>query len=274
MIIRGHEFDCKNHTYIMGILNVTPDSFHDGGLHNSVEGAVEHALKLIEEGADIIDIGGESTRPGATAVSAEEELGRVIPVIEELRKRSDVPISIDTYKAEVAKCALKSGADIVNDVYSFSDGLMPKVVADSGAHVILMHNRYDIEDGFELKIKLNNIANYAITCGIAKDKIILDPGVGFTVNREIDKEILSHLRAYAKMDYPILLGCSRKRVIESILKDKAGDRLEGTLAVTAMAVMNHISFVRVHDVAENYRIIKTLEALREDKTNCIKEDAD
>lgn len=262
MIIRNREFDYKNHTYVMGILNVTPDSFYDGGLHNTKEEAVKCALKMVKDGADIIDIGGESTRPGAVSVTEEEELSRVIPVIEAIRGVTDIPISIDTYKAKVADCALHAGADIINDVHALSDERMPSVAARHGAYVILTHSRYDIAGEAELMAKMTELAEYAVKCNISRDKIFLDPGVGFTERRQIDIDILKHLNRYSKMDYPIVLGCSRKRVIESILSENAGDRLEGTLATSALAAINHVGFVRVHDVAENRRIIDTIETLR------------
>ena len=267
MIIGNREFDLGNRTYIMGILNVTPDSFSDGGINNTVDRALEHTVKMIEDGADIIDIGGESTRPGADNVSEAEEINRVIPVLKAIKARWDIPVSVDTYKAGTAAAALEEGADIINDVWGlrYDKGEMAGVVAASHKPYILMHNARNDETTdliANMKISLEESLKIAYHEGIDKDKIILDPGIGFNKSYEENLEILNRLDELKGMGYPLLLGCSRKSVIGNALGLPVDERLEGTLVTTVMAAMAGYSFVRVHDVKENRRALSMYEAIR------------
>lgn len=260
MKIGSREFDLRNNTYIMGILNVTPDSFSDGGSYNKVDDALARSLKMIDEGADIIDIGGESTRPGHERVSADEEMSRVIPVLKALREETDVPISIDTYKAQTVKEALENGADLINDVWGlrYDDGEMAKVVASYEVPCVLMHNRNEsvywalLKD---MRSDLKESVTIAQSAGIASEKIILDPGIGFGKTYEHNLTVLNNLEFFNEMGFPMLLGCSRKSVIGNALKLPVDERLEGTLVTTIIAAMAHYSFVRVHDVKENKRAL-------------------
>ena len=265
MKIGNRIFDLAGHTYVMGILNVTPDSFSDGGKYTDKDVAVKRALKMIEEGADIIDIGGESTRPGFTPVSADEQIERVVPVIEEIKKNIDIPISVDTYDAKVAKAALEAGCDIVNDIWGLKkDPEMAKVIAEYDAFCVLMHNRNNpdyINFRKDLLSDFGEILDIANAAGIDKDKIILDPGVGFGKTREQNLIAINHMDDLKVLGYPLLLGTSRKSVIGLTLDLPVDERLEGTLATTVMACMKGINFVRVHDIKENVRTIKMTEAI-------------
>ncbi len=246
---------------IMGILNVTPDSFFDGGSYRNLDAAVARALHMAGEGADIIDIGGESTRPGAGAVSVEEELERVIPVIEALRRRSSVPISVDTYKSRVAAEAVAAGANFINDISSFQfDPEMPGVAAASGAGLFLMHTRgrpremqKDTEYGdilAEIRVFFEKAVARALACGVEKDRIAIDPGIGFAKDLDGNLQILRRLGALNALGLPILLGTSRKSFIGGILDRKApGERLYGSLATIALGVQAGACIFRVHDVA-------------------------
>lgn len=260
MKIGKREFDLKKNTYIMGILNVTPDSFSDGGEYKDVDSALRHALKMSDEGADIIDIGGESTRPGSAPVSAEEEMERIIPVIEAIRKESDIPISIDTYKAETAKEAVKHGANLINDIWGlrYDDGEMAKVIAGYRVPCVLMHNRQDTVYWALLKdmrADLKESLAIAEASGINAGKIILDPGIGFGKTYEHNLTVLNNLEYFNELGYPLLLGCSRKSVIGNALELPVNERLEGTLVTTILAAQAHYAFVRVHDVKENKRAL-------------------
>ena len=265
MKIGNRIFDLAGHTYVMGILNVTPDSFSDGGMFIDKDVAVKRALQMIEEGADIIDIGGESTRPGFTPVSADEQIERVVPVIEEIKKNIDSPISVDTYDAKVAKAALEAGCDIVNDIWGLKkDPEMAKVIAEYDAFCVLMHNRNNpdyINFRKDLLSDFGEILDIANAAGIDKDKIILDPGVGFGKTREQNLVAINHMDDLKVLGYPLLLGTSRKSVIGLTLDLPVDERLEGTLATTVMACMKGINFVRVHDIKENVRTIKMTEAI-------------
>ena len=265
MKIGNRIFDLAGHTYVMGILNVTPDSFSDGGMFIDKDVAVKRALQMIEEGADIIDIGGESTRPGFTPVSADEQIERVVPVIEEIKKNIDIPISVDTYDAKVAKAALEAGCDIVNDIWGLKkDPEMAKVIAEYDAFCVLMHNRNNpdyINFRKDLLSDFGEILDIANAAGIDKDKIILDPGVGFGKTREQNLVAINHMDDLKVLGYPLLLGTSRKSVIGLTLDLPVDERLEGTLATTVMACMKGINFVRVHDIKENVRAIKMTEAI-------------
>lgn len=265
MIIGNKEFDTKNNTYIMGILNVTPDSFSDGGRYNSLDAALFHARQMVEEGADILDIGGESTRPGHIQITDAEEIERVVPIIERLKGEFDIPLSIDTYKSAVAEAALSAGADLVNDIWGLKyDEKMASVIAKSGAACCLMHNREKAEyDDFTVDFleDMRQCAEIADRAGIRCDKIILDPGVGFGKTYEMNLEIIDRLEILHELDLPILLGTSRKSVIGLTLDLPADQREEGTLVTTVYAVQKGCAFVRVHDVEKNKRAIRMTQAL-------------
>lgn len=264
MKIGNREFD-TNKTYIMGILNVTPDSFSDGGKWNSVDKALAQTEKMIDEGAAIIDIGGESTRPGYTKISDDEEIERVVPVISAIRERFDIPISVDTYKSGVAQAAVNSGADLVNDIWGLKyDENMAAVIAQNHIPCCLMHNKEKPEYQNFMKDMISETlecVDIALKAGIAKDKIIIDPGVGFGKTYEQNLSVLKNLNQFCSTEYPVLLGCSRKSVIGNTLNIPVSERLEGTLVTTVLAVMNRCMFVRVHDVKENVRTVKMTEAI-------------
>jgi dihydropteroate synthase len=260
-------FDTKNETYVMGILNVTPDSFSDGGKFNSMDHALQHAQQMIEDGATIIDIGGESTRPGYTKLSDEEEIERVLPYIEAIKSRFDIPISLDTYKSAVAKAGLSAGVDLINDIWGLKyDPKMAEVIAQSGAACCLMHNRDQadytafVED---MCRDLQETVALAKQAGIADDKIILDPGVGFGKTYENNLTAIKYVSALHKLGYPILLGTSRKSVIGLTLDVPVTDRMVGTTVTTVFGVQQHCAFVRVHDVKENMQAIKMTRAIME-----------
>jgi len=265
MKIGNREFQTKGHTYVMGILNVTPDSFSDGGKWADKDCALRHAEKMIYEGADILDVGGESTRPGYTLISAEEEIERVVPVIEALKKNFDVPVSLDTYKGPVAKAGAEAGADLINDIWGLKyDDKIATVIAKNSLPCCLMHNRKEpkYEDFMqEVAADLAETIHLAEQAGISDDKIILDPGVGFAKTYEQNLEILHCMEELHMFGYPLLLGCSRKSVIGQTLDLPVEQRMEGTLVTTVMAVMKGCMFVRVHDVKENVRAVKMAEAI-------------
>lgn len=265
MKIGNKEFDLKNHAYVMGILNVTPDSFSDGGKWNDKGRAMRHTQEMIEQGATIIDIGGESTRPGYTLISDEEEISRVVPMIEMVKKNFDVPVSIDTYKSRVAEAALDAGADLVNDIWGLKyDPDLAGVIARKNAPCCLMHNRKepDYTDFIADFLKdMQETIDIAKKAGIADENIILDPGVGFGKTYENNLEIINKLECMHALGYPILLGTSRKSVIGLTLDLPADQRMEGTVATTVIGVMKGVAFVRVHDVKENYRALKMTEAI-------------
>lgn len=265
MKIGNREFDLLNHTYIMGILNVTPDSFSDGGKFDQLDTALYQAEKMLKEGADIIDIGGESTRPGFAYVPAEEEIERTIPVIEGIQKRFDTVISIDTYKAETARAAIKAGASLVNDVWGLKrDDEIANVIAQAKVACCLMHNRTNTEYVHfmkDIKADLEESMELARKAGISKDQIILDPGVGFAKSVEQNLEAIGKVGELLEFGCPVLLATSRKSVIGKTLDLEVDQRLEGTLVTTVMGVMAGCSFVRVHDVKENKRAIQMTRAI-------------
>ncbi|WP_291634171.1 dihydropteroate synthase [Clostridium sp.] len=265
MKIGNVDFEIGKRTYIMGILNVTPDSFSDGGRFNDIEKAIKHAKIMVTEGADIIDIGGESTRPGHILVSAEEEIKRVVPIIEALKKEIRVPISVDTYKGKVAELAVRAGADMINDVWGFKkDPYMAKVAAKYNVPCCLMHNRENknynnlIED--VLKDLEESIA-IALNAGVPKQNIILDPGIGFAKSYEDNLKTMNNLEKLNSLGYPVLLGTSRKSMIGFALGLAANERLEGTLATTAIGIMKGCEFIRVHDIKENKRVCAMTDAI-------------
>ena len=265
MKIGDREFELGKHTYIIGILNVTPDSFSDGGKYNTIDAALKQAEKMIEEGADIIDIGGESTRPGYTLLSDEEEIARIVPAIEAVKARFHIPVSIDTYKGQVAKAAIQAGADLINDICGLKyDDVLAGVIAKSKLPCCLMHNRKEPDyKNFmqDMITDLSETVEIAEKAGIADDKIILDPGVGFGKTYEHNLEVINKLEQLHALGYPILLGTSRKSVIGLTLDLPVDERVEGTLATTVMGVMKKCSFVRVHDIKENKRAIQMTEAI-------------
>ena len=265
MKIGNREFDVNNRTYIMGILNVTPDSFSDGGKWNTMDHALKHAEAMIADGADILDVGGECTRPGHTPVIAEEEAARVVPVIEALRKHFDVPISVDTYKGSVADVAVQAGADLVNDVWVLIYDLeMAGVIAKHDAACCLMHNRNEaIYQNFleDMVADMKECVAIAHKAGVPDDKIMLDPGVGFGKTYEQNLEAINHVDVLQELGLPILLGTSRKSVIGNTLDLPVDQRVEGTLATTVIGMLRGCSFVRVHDIKENHRIIQMTKAI-------------
>jgi dihydropteroate synthase len=267
------EIICGERTLIMGILNVTPDSFSDGGRFSSVSAAVAEGERLVEAGADMLDIGGESTRPGSEPVSPEEELGRVIPVIDKLSARVDVPISIDTMKASVAKEAITHGAEIINDVSALRfDRQMSEVAAETGAGLILMHMRgmpKDMQTGsLYYQSLIEDISDFlrarlqsALDCGVERERTMLDPGIGFGKTAADNMRLLKHLARFQALGRPILTGVSRKAFIGSVTGGEPRDRVEGTAAAVAVAIMNGSSVIRVHDVAVMKKIAAMTDAI-------------
>lgn len=265
MIIGNRKFDTENHTYIMGILNVTPDSFSDGGQFNSLDAALVHTAEMIHQGADIIDIGGESTRPGHQKISDSEEIDRITPIITAVKSRFDIPISIDTYKGPVAEAALQAGADLVNDIWGFkADPTIAKITSAHGAACCLMHNRHKAEYNDFLKDMVTDLlesVTLAQAAGIPKTNIMVDPGVGFGKTQDQNLAAINHLDALKVLGLPILLGTSRKSVIGNTLHLPSDERVEGTLATTVIGLLRGCAFVRVHDVLENKRIIQMTQAI-------------
>ena len=249
----------------MGILNVTPDSFSDGGKWNNPDMALKHTEQMLKDGADIIDVGGESTRPGYTMISDDEEIERVLPVIEAIKNNFDVPVSLDTYKSKVAMAGIAAGVDLINDIWGLKyDSEMASVIADAKIPCCIMHNRKeplytsfvkdmisDIRDSIEIGLK----------AGITEDKIILDPGVGFAKTYEQNLIAIKQIDKICKLGYPVLLGTSRKSVVGLTLDLPKDERVEGTLVTSVIAAQNRCMFVRVHDVKENVRAIKMTEAI-------------
>ena len=265
MKIGEREFDSCGHTYVMGILNVPPDSFSDGGKWNDLEGALRRVEVMVEEGADVIDIGGESTRPGYVAISGEQEMDRVLPVVEAVKRRFDVPVSLDTCKSDVALAGIEVGVDLINDIWGLKfDDKIAGVIAGSGLPCCLMHNRRDTKyRNFmqELAGDLAETLHLAKIAGIEEDRIILDPGVGFAKSYEQNLEVINCLEELKVLGCPLLLGCSRKSVVGLTLGLPVEERMEGTLATTVLAVIKGCMFVRVHDIKENVRAIKMTEAV-------------
>lgn len=280
MKIGNRDFDTENHTYVMGILNVTPDSFSDGGKYNTLDQALLHAEQMVKEGVDIIDVGGESTRPGFQIVPAEEEIERVLPVIKAIKKNYNIPVSLDTWKAEVAVAAVAEGVDIINDISCLKEKKMAEIVAKSGCAYCLMHNREksgtDENNPFgycttnpelveeyveEVLSDMQKELDYLYQAGVAKEQIMVDPGVGFAKSYEQNIMVLNQLAEFHRFDLPILLGTSRKSVIGLTLDVPVQERMEGTLATSVYAVMTKCGFVRVHDVQANVRAIRMMEAI-------------
>lgn len=252
-------------TYVMGILNVTPDSFSDGGEYIKLDSALKKAREMVEHGADIIDIGGESTRPGYQPVDALDEINRVVPVIEKLSKELNVPISVDTSKALVAEKAVMAGACIVNDVWGLQrDPAMAEVVSKYGAGVVMMHN----SDSKEYKDLMGDIIRFlrksieiAEKAGIRRESMVIDPGVGFGKTLEHNLEVMRRMKELNTLDLPVLLGTSRKSLIGNILELPVGERLEGTAATITLGIANGADIVRVHDVKEMTRVVRMTDAM-------------
>lgn len=257
MKIGNKEFKLGERTYVMGILNATPDSFSDGGKFNEVEIALKRVEEMISQGADIIDVGGESTRPNFTVVEVDDEINRVVPVIKAIKEKFDITVSIDTYKAKTAEAAIKAGADIINDVWGFKkDKSMASVAAKYDVPCILMHNREDkpyenlMED---VKNDLIESIKIAMDAGVKKENIILDPGIGFAKTYQENLIVMKNIKEIRDMGYPVLLGTSRKSMIGNTLNLPVDQRVEGTLVTTVMGIMSGCEFIRVHDVLENKR---------------------
>lgn len=276
--IKGKIFNFGEKSFVMGILNITEDSFSDGGKYINADKAIERALKMVEDGADILDIGAESTRSGAIPVSEEEELERIVPIVEKLSKLVKVPISIDTYKSEVAKYSLRAGADIINDITGLKgESTMAEVVSDNDAYVIIMHmqgtpqtmqSNPEYQDVVsDICLDLKESFSIAEIAGIKKEKVIIDPGIGYGKSTNHNLEIIKRVGEFKIFGVPILIGASRKSMIGNVLNLPVNERVEGSLAVAAASVMNGASIIRVHDVKETKRTLIMIDSIK----NCLKE---
>lgn len=267
MIIGNKEFDTKNNVYIMGILNVTPDSFSDGGNFNSIDKALFHTEEMLTQGADIIDVGGESTRPNHTKITDEEEIERVYPILSAIKKRFDVPLSLDSYKGQVVKDNL-CHIDLVNDIWGLKhDNKMPQIVAEANIPYCLMHNRanQNYNNFFEDFIgDINKSLDIAHNAGIAKENIILDGGVGFAKNYQQNLQVINRTDELCQLGYPVMIATSRKSVIGLTLDKNVKNRVAGTVATTVVGIMKGASFVRVHDITENCDAIKMTKSILEE----------
>lgn len=264
--IKDTVWEFGKRTYIMGILNVTPDSFSDGGRFTHVDHAVEHGFELIGQGADIIDVGGESTRPGSQEVGEEEELARILPVVEKLHALTQVPISVDTYKARVAQRCLEAGADLINDIWGLQrEPEIARVAAHFGAPVVVMHNQngtvYSQDIMGAMIAFFEESLEIAAKAGLSKESIVLDPGIGFGKTVAQNIEILGRLSELKVLGYPLLLGTSRKSTIGRILDLPPEQRVEGTLATTVLGIQQGIDIIRVHDVMQNRRAALVADAI-------------
>lgn len=272
MVTKDKQIECgkytlnyREKTQVMGILNVTPDSFSDGGNYVDIDQAISHAKEMVKHGADIIDIGGESTRPGYEVISVEEEVARVVPVIKRLSKEIEVPISIDTYKAEVAKQAIEAGATIINDIWGAkADPDMASVAASYDVPIILMHNRHDrnytqiIPD---MIADLMESVKIVTDARVKDEKIILDPGIGFAKTKEDNLVVMRHLESFVQLGYPVLLATSRKSFIGHVLDLPPIERMEGTGASICLGIAKGCQLIRVHDVLEMSRMAKMMDAM-------------
>ena len=264
MIIANKDF--KDHTYIMGILNVTPDSFSDGGKFSDLDSALKHTEEMIRQGADVIDIGGESTRPGYTHISTDEEIQRVCPVIEKIKENFDLPVSIDTYHHDTAQAAIKSGADMINDIWGlrYDSGEMAATAAKYGVPVCLTHNKREpVYTDFlkDVPTDLSESIDIAVKAGISRDKLMIDPGIGFAKSYEQNLILTGNLQVLDKLQIPVVLGTSRKSMIGLALDLPSDQRIEGTIVTTVIAVQRGCLFVRVHDILQNKRAITMTEKL-------------
>lgn len=267
------DLDYNKKTLIMGILNLTPDSFSDGGKYNDLDAAIKRAVEIEKAGADIIDIGAESSRPGSERISEEEEKRRLLPILEEILKVTTIPISIDTYKSSVARAALKKGASIINDISGLHfDKNMAETAAEFSAPVIIMHIQgrpENMQDNpeyqnliFEIKKYIWSGIQLALNAGLKDDQIIIDPGIGFGKKQLHNLQILNRLESFKELGYPILIGTSRKSLIKYVNKDEADNRLFGTAATAAVSILKGASILRVHDVAEIKKTAVMTDAVR------------
>ncbi|HET7420592.1 MAG TPA: dihydropteroate synthase [Candidatus Dormibacteraeota bacterium] len=265
--IGGRRFDWGSRTYVMGIVNVTPDSFSGDGLGADVDAAVEQGLRMVREGADMLDVGGESTRPGHVPVSAAEEVARTETVVRRLAREAAVPVSIDTYKDEVAKAAVDAGAAILNDVWGLTrSAAIADTAAARGCALVLMHNQDGTEYAgdlmAEIKRFLSVAASRAVAAGVPKEKVIVDPGIGFGKTADQNWEVMRRFEELRELDHPILVGTSRKSFIGKLLDLPVTERLEGTAATVVAAVLRGADIVRVHDVLEMTRAVRVADRLR------------
>ncbi|MFA5367555.1 MAG: dihydropteroate synthase [Dehalococcoidia bacterium] len=265
MFLRGRELCWGRKTYVMGILNVTADSFSGDGVGSDLEVAMARARRLVEDGADIIDVGGESTRPDSKPITAEEELNRVLPVIKKLSKEIDVPISIDTYKSEVARRALEAGANMINDVWGLrQDPELARVATEYGVPIVITANQRDMQYKDIMAAVVESLVigmNKALDAGVAWENIIIDPGIGFGKTLEGNLEVLRRLNELKSLGRPILLGTSRKSMIGQVLDLPVEERLEGTAATVALGIANGADIIRVHDVLQMKRVAKMTDAV-------------
>lgn len=268
MIIGNKKFDTERYVYIMGILNVTPDSFSDGGAYNRLDHALFRAEEMIRQGADLIDVGGESTRPNHVKVSHQEEIDRVAPILEKLRETFDTPLSLDSYKSEVIRANLPH-IDLINDIWGLKyDTEMARVIAQSNLPCCLMHNRREHNYTVfweDLLSDLKETLHLAQEAGITRENIILDGGVGFQKTPEENLQVIHKTDALCGLGCPVMLAVSRKSVIGHVLDRSVDQRLYGTLASTTVGVMQGASFIRVHDVAENWEVVQMTKAIMEEK---------
>ncbi|WHY56871.1 dihydropteroate synthase [Peribacillus simplex] len=259
------DLDYSNKTLIMGILNVTPDSFSDGGKYNRIDAALKHAERMVNDGADILDVGGESTRPNYERISDEEEIERVAPIIEAISRNIEVPISVDTYKSRVAEAAVKAGAHILNDIWGGkADSLMSKVAAEYKVPIILMHNRDNMSYGHFVRDVLQDLFESIMLvkdAGVKDENIILDPGIGFAKDLKLNLEMMRNLDKLVSLGYPVLLATSRKSMIGHVLDLPPDERMEGTAATVCHGIQQGCQMVRVHDVKEMARTAKMMDAL-------------
>lgn len=274
LLLKDKRLDFSKKVAVMGVLNLTPDSFFNGGRFNREDAALNRVEEMVEEGADIIDVGGESTRPGAKKVTLEEEINRVIPVLRKLRKRFKIPLSIDTYKAKVAKEALEVGADMVNDISGLRfDSRMKQIISKYDVPVVIMHIKgtpQNMQNNPEYRDLMNEIISYlkesikiAEEEGIDPQKIIIDPGIGFGKTTEHNLEIIKRIPELKSLDKPILIGVSRKSFIGNVLGLPPSERLEGSLAATSIAVFQGVNIVRTHDVKATRRVVDLVKAIME-----------
>lgn len=265
MIIGNRNFKDDEGPFIMGILNVTPDSFSDGGLHNKLDDALIETEKMINDGADIIDVGGESTRPGYTLISDAEEIERVCPVIEAIKARFDIPVSLDTYKSGVAETGIKAGVDLINDIWGLKwDGSMAAVIAKYEIPCCLMHNRRNtnyVNFLQDVIADLDESMDMAEKAGISRNKIMVDPGIGFAKDCSQNLQMMNNLELLQKWNVPILLGTSRKSMIGLTLDLPVTEREEGTIATSVIGLMKGCQYFRVHNVKANYRAVKMAGAI-------------
>ena len=268
LLARGRAIPLGPRTLVMGILNVTPDSFSDGGRSAAPEDALANARRLVAEGADILDIGGESTRPGHTPVPAEDEWARIAPVVGPLAAEAGVPISVDTYKAEVARRALAAGAAIVNDVWGFArDPDMARVVADHDAAAVVMHNRESVDESLDIVADMLGFFERALDAadraGLPRDRIVLDPGIGFGKTFPQNLAAVRRLDELRVLGLPLLLGTSRKSLIGKVIDTTPAERLPGTIASNVIGIMAGVEIIRVHDVAAHVQAARVAEAIRD-----------